>query len=123
MKTTEPAESNATVESDSNKPNLTPIELQPHVEVVVTSNDGAVLCTLSGENGPLAQALAMAAQVDGFPVTKLDSFMPLGQDCYSVSREFVLSVRGTFLSLAWKDIETLGRHFPETAKYHMVVTV
>lgn len=102
---------------------ITPIETIAHVDLVVTTNTGAVLFTMGGDNPALAKTLAHAHQLPGFPVKKMESLRPLGQDCYEVSREFVLAVRGTFLMSTWQEIVELDKALPGVATYTFVVTV
>ena len=95
----------------------------PHVQLVVTDAQGSILGTLSAENAQLSQILSMAPGL-GFPVAKQTdhTLWPLGQDLYTVSREYVLSVRGYFTQLTWPEIQAIENLLPATAQFSFVVS-
>lgn len=94
----------------------TPIRSVPCVQLVLTDNDGHVRGIVPiGENAPLAHMLAIASEIEDYPVTKNeDNSFALGQDLYSVSRSFVMRVCGVFFSQSWRDLDRLEQSIPRT---------
>lgn len=104
---------------------LTRVERTRFVELIISNNDGRILGSFGGDNDMLASVLTRAAQMDDMasPVDKdTEVLTSLGQDFFTVTRDFVLAVRGTYYPIkTWKEILELEKSMPETARYTFVV--
>ena len=106
---------------------LTKLEKTPSVELIISSQDGKILGTFNcGVNPQLAKLLSVTSQADDpqNPVEpQKDTLLPLGQDFYTVTKDYVLSVRGTFFpTRTLQDIDLLAKTMPDTACYTFVVS-
>ena len=100
-------------------------QTRPFIELIISNRNGGVLNTITSENPELAKLinkLAETAETNGFPISKGEPIMPLGQDIFYVGRELVLSLIGGLYSKTWKEIQEMPKNFPETAHYTFVVS-
>lgn len=94
----------------------------PSITLVISNSDG-VLGVIGGESRGLATIMEQAGLLPDFPVTKISNNMLVtGQDCYQVSREFLMSIIGSFTFMSWSAIRDADRLLPSDAKIVIVVS-
>jgi len=110
-------------QTESHKPTtLTPLDTVPSVFMIIHDQDG-VRGMYGGDNLVLAKLISQA--VDRFPdhvKRRQDPIIPLGQDIYDVTWEFLLMVRGAFTFLTPNDVFQFDKVMPESLRYSFVVT-
>jgi hypothetical protein len=95
------------------KSTFTEIDVAPYVILVITDHDGAVLGVISGESRGMPKLLRDVHETGGedSPVRlKADSLTPLGQDIYTVSREFLLGLKSVMWN--WDGAKELEKILP-----------
>lgn len=118
-----------------NPPNVTPpakeafhkVEVPRSVFLIVTDGEGAMRGLFGGLNPLMADLLLGTAKTEGQGhVQKVEAdklVIALGQDCFHVSRDFLLHSRALFFpALRWDEIEALDRRFPSGLLYWLVIS-
>jgi len=103
------------------------VEVPRSVFLIVTDSEGAVRGLFGGINPLMADLLLSTDKTDGQThVQKVETdslVIALGQDCFKVSRDFILHSRALFFpALRWDEIEGLDRRFPSGLLYWLVIS-
>lgn len=105
---------------------LQKIPTVPSVRFIISDKEGNILGEMGGDSIHLA---AMLREYSDRPegdklraVKREGTITGLGQDIYSVPREFVINMKGLFTFLSSSEILNLGVQLPWTATFTFVVS-
>ena len=108
------------------------VEVPRAVYLVITDQAGAVRGLVGSINPLMADLVLALSKADGSDaglseqVVRVNTdtqIMALGQDCFTVSRDFLLHSRALlFPALAWMEITHVDRKFPSGMNYTVVIS-
>ena len=98
------------------------IDRCPSVHLIISDPKGNVLGVLGGESRGLSLLVEQFSKLDGFPIKKQESGLLVGQDVYTIPREFLSSFVGALGFLSWAEIQDLPKTVPASANLTLVVS-